>query len=112
MNNIALFVKDFQKGTELSDRLATVNINITFAESIYDLPDQCQIGLIDLDDEKFGTEQFVSELNSQTKMTLLGYMEKVQKESRDKLKAAGCDMILPKASVVKNIQSLVKELLK
>jgi hypothetical protein len=45
-------------------------------------------------------------------MTLLGYMEKVQKESRDKLKAAGCDMILPKASVVKNIQSLVKELLK
>jgi len=39
MNNIALFVKDFQKGTELSDRLATVNINITFAESIYDLPD-------------------------------------------------------------------------
>jgi len=52
MNNIALFVKDFQKGTELSDRLATVNINITFAESIYDLPDQCQIGLIDLDDEK------------------------------------------------------------
>ena len=112
MNNIALFVKDFQKGTELSDRLATVNINITFAESIYDLPDQCQIGLIDLDDEKFGTVQFVSELNSQTKMTLLGYMEKVQKESRDKLKAAGCDIILSKASVVKNIQSLVKELLK
>ncbi len=80
MNNIALFVKDFQKGTELSDRLATVNINITFAESIYDLPDQCQIGLIDLDDEKFGTVQFVSELNSQTKMTLLGYMEKSDKK--------------------------------
>ena len=112
MKDIALFVKDFQKGAELSDRLATVNINITFAESIYDLPDQCQIGLIDLDDEKFGTVQFVSELNSQTKMTLLGYMEQVQKESRNKLKAAGCDMILSKASVVKNIQSLVKELLK
>ena len=111
MKDIALFVKDFQKGAELSERLATVNINITFAESIYDLPDQCQIGLIDLDDEKFGTVQFVSELNSQTKMTLLGYMEKVQKESRDKLKAAGCDMILSKASVVKNIQSLVQELL-
>ena len=112
MKDIALFVKDFQKGTELSDRLTAIEMNITFAESIYDLPDQCQIGLIDLDDEKFGTVQFVSVLNSQTKMTLLGYMEKVQKESRDKLKAAGCDMILPKASVVKNIQSLVQELLK
>ena len=112
MKDIALFVKDFQKGTELSDHLTAIEMNITFAESIYDLPDGCQIGLIDLDDEKFGTVQFVSELHSQTKMTLLGYMEKVQKESRAKLKAVGCDMILPKASVVKNIQSLVQELLK
>ncbi|MBC8346374.1 MAG: hypothetical protein ISR82_00105 [Candidatus Marinimicrobia bacterium] len=112
MKDIALFIKDFQKGTELSDRLTAIEMNITFAESIYDLPDSCQIGLIDLDDKKFGTVQFVSELNSQTKMTLLGYMEKVHKETRDKLKAAGCNMILSKASVVKNIQSLVKELSK
>ena len=41
-----------------------------------------------------------------------GRDKKEEKESRDKLKAAGCDMILPKASVVKNIQYLVKELLK
>ncbi|MEA1882108.1 MAG: hypothetical protein U9N31_06890 [Candidatus Marinimicrobia bacterium] len=112
MSNIALFVKDFVKGTELSERLTAIDVNVTFAESIYDLPDQCRIGIIDLDDEKFGNVQFVSSLNSQTKMTLLGYMKKVHKGTRDKLKAAGCDMILSKASMVKNVQSLVKELSK
>ena len=35
--NVALFIKDFQRGTELSTRLIENNINITFAESIYDL---------------------------------------------------------------------------
>ena len=51
--NVALFIKDFQKGTELSTRLIENNINITFAESIYDLPDHCDVGIIDLDNEKF-----------------------------------------------------------
>lgn len=112
MNNIALFVKDFQKGTELSDRLATAEMNVTFAESIYDIPDQCKVGIIDLDDEKFGNVQFVSELNSKTQLTLLGYMGKVHKETRDKLKSAGCDLVISKASIVKNVQSLVQELIK
>ena len=60
MKDIALFVKDFQKGTELSNQLTDIDMHVTFAESIYDLPDQCQIGIIDLDDEKFGNVQFVS----------------------------------------------------
>ena len=112
MNNIALFVKDFQKGTELSDRLTTAEMNVTFAESIYDIPNQCKVGIIDLDDEKFGNVQFVSELKSKTQLTLLGYIGSIQKETRDKLKSAGCDMVIPKASIVKNVQSLVQELVK
>ena len=63
MKDIALIVKDFQKGTELSNLLTNIDMHVTFAESIYDLPDQCQIGIIDLDDEKFGNVKFVSELN-------------------------------------------------
>jgi len=112
MNNIALFVKDFQKGTELSDRLTAIDMDVTFAESVYDIPDLCRVGIVDLDDKKFGHVQFVSELKSQTGLTLLGYMKKVHKETRDKLKAAGCDIVISKASVVTNAQSLVKELTK
>ena len=112
MNNITLFVKDFQKGTELSDHLATAEINVTFAESIYDIPDQCKLGIIDLDDKKFGNVKFVSELKSKTQLTLLGYMVRMHKDTHDKLKAAGCKMVFTKASIVKNVQSLVQELVK
>ena len=112
MNNIALFVKDFQKETELSNHLTTAEINVTFAESIYDIPDQCKLGIIDLDDKKFGNVQFVSELKSKTQLTLLGYMVSMHKDTHDKLKAAGCKMVFTKASIVKNVQSLVQELVK
>jgi len=112
MKDIALFVKDFQKGTELSNLLTNIDMNVTFAESIYDLPDQCQIGIIDLDDEKFGNVKFVSELNRHTEMILLGYMEKITKDIQVKLKAAGCNMILPTASLVKNIPSVIQAIAK
>ena len=112
MKDIALFVKDFQKGTELSNLLTNIDMHVTFAESIYDLPDQCQIGIIDLDDEKFGNVKFVSDLNRHTEMMLLGYMEKITKDIQDKLKAAGCNMILPTASVVKNIPSVIQAIAK
>ena len=112
MKDIALFVKDFEKGTELSNQLTDIDMHVTFAESIYDLPDQCQIGIIDLDDEKFGNVQFISELNRHSGMMLLGYMEKITKDVQDKLKAAGCNMILTTASVVKNIPSVIHEIAK
>ena len=74
--------------------------------------DRCQIGIIDLDDEKFGNVQFVSELNRHTGMMLLGYMKTITKDVQDKLKAAGCNMILPTASVVRNIPSVIQEIAK
>jgi len=43
---------------------------------------------------------------------LLGYMEKITKDLQDKLKAAGCNMILTTASVVKNIPSVIHEISK
>ncbi len=112
MKDVALFVKDFEKGTELSNQLTGIDMHVTFAESIYDLPDRCQIGIIDLDDEKFGNVQFISELNRHSGMMLLGYMEKITKDVQDKLKAAGCNMILTTASVVKYIPSVIHEIAK
>ena len=47
-------------------------MNVSFAESIYDLPDQCRIAIVDLDEVKFGNVKFISELSSQTNMILFG----------------------------------------
>ena len=53
MNNIILFVRDFQKGAELSEKLNSINLNVSFGESIYDLPDKCSLAILDFDDKKF-----------------------------------------------------------
>ena len=112
MKNIALFIKDFQKGAELSNRLVDMDIEITFSESIYDLPDHCEIGIIDLDEEKFSNQEFVAEVKKQSGITLIGYMDKVTKRLLDDYKSIGCDMILPKASIAKNIKKILIEMLK
>ena len=112
MKNIALFVKDFQKGTELSNRLVDHKFNITFAESIYDLPDHCEIGIIDLDNDKYGNIEFIKELKNQSSLTLIGYMDKVKKGLHDDFISAGCNMIIPSASISKNLKSLINEIIK
>ena len=112
MKNIALFIKDFQKGTELSNHLVDMDLEITFSESIYDLPDHCEIGIIDLDEEKFSNQEFVAEVKKQSDITLIGYMDKVKKRVLDDYKSIGCDMILSKASIVKNIKKILIEMSK
>ena len=112
MKNIALFIKDFQKGTELSNHLVDMDIEITFSESIYDLPDHCEIGIIDLDEEKFSNQEFVAEVKNQSGITLIGYMDKVTKRFLDDYKSIGCDMILTKASIAKNINKILIEMSK
>ena len=112
MKNIALFIKDFKKGTELSNHLVDMDIEITFSESIYDLPDHCEIGIIDLDEEKFSNQEFVAEVKKQSGITLIGYMDKVTKRILDDYKSIGCDMILPKASISKNIKKILIEMSK
>ena len=112
MKNIALFIKDLQKGTELSNHLVDMDIEITFSESIYDLPDHCEIGIIDLDEEKFSNQEFVAEVKKQSGMTLIGYMDKVTKRLLDDYKLIGCDIIMPKASIAKNIKKIVIEISK
>ena len=112
MKNIALFIKDFQKGAELSNRLVDMDIEITFSESIYDLPDHCEIAIIDLDEEKFSNQKFVAEVKNQSGITLIGYLDKVTKGLLDDYKSIGCDMILPKSSITKNIKKILIEMSK
>ena len=112
MTNIVLFVRDFQKGTELSEKLNSINLNVSFAESIYDLPDKCSLAVLDFDDKKFNNLDFILELKTKAKIKLICYKSVLKKESHDELKNAGCDLIVTNASIVMNIENLVKNLLK
>ena len=112
MNNIVLFVRDFQKGAELTEKLNSINLNVSFGESIYDLPDKCSLAVLDFDDKKFNNLDFILELKKKAKIKLICYKSVLKKESHDELKNAGCDLIVTNASIVMNIKNLVKNLLK
>ena len=112
MGNIILFVRDFQKGAELSEKLSSINLNVSFGESIYDLPNKCSLAILDLDDKKFNNLDFISDLKTKAKIKLICYKSLIQKESHDAIKNAGCDIIVTNASIVMNIQKLVNKLLK
>ena len=48
MANIVLFIRDFQKSAEISERLSSIDLKVCFGESIYDIPNKSSLAIIDL----------------------------------------------------------------
>ncbi len=112
MTDILLFVKNFRLGTKISEALTDQNMSVKFAEGerlgLSQISDDTKLVILDLDDSVFQTVAFVSGLrNINKKMKIAGYMKVIHKETYDRLKSAGCDIILPKSSFVKNLHTLI-----
>lgn len=112
MKKITLFIKDFKSSTKIAEKLVELNIDPSFSESIYDIPDKCIMAILDLDDKVFGSEEFILQLTSDAKILVIGYALKIRKDIRDKTINAGCKIILPKSSILKNFEMLLDELIK
>ena len=66
---------------------------------------------MDLDDTDFGTVHLISLLRaSRSELQIVGYFKYTVKETHDKMKAAGCNLILSRSALAKNILTLVKNL--
>jgi len=112
MADILLFIKKFQLGTRISEALTDQNMSVKFAEGerlgLSQINDDTKLVILDLDDSVFQTVAFIAGIRNMNKtMKIAGYMKVIHKETYDRLKAAGCDIILPKSSFVKNIHSLI-----
>lgn len=112
MSDVLLFVKKFQLGTKISETLTDLNVSVEFAEGehlgLSQINDDTKVVILDLDDSVFQTVAFISGLRNINKnMKIAGYMRIIHKETYDRLKAAGCHIILPKSSFVKNIHTLI-----
>ncbi len=111
MNTVALYIKDFQKGTEISDRLIAMDLNVEFIEQHNQFSNNYVLAIVDLNDEVFGQNDFIKELRFNSQSFIIGYIEKVIKDVHDVYKSSGCDLILSNASLLKNIDTLVSEIL-
>ena len=112
MTDILLFVKNFRLGTKISEALTDQNMSVKFAEGerfgLSQINDDTQLVILDLDDSVFQTVAFVAGIRNMNKnMKIAGYMKVIHKETYERLKAAGCDIILPKSSFVKNLHTLI-----
>ena len=112
MNHILLFVKDFELGTKLSSACVDQGYSVDFSDENTD-PDSFKNDIlavfVDLDDKVFSSVGLVSELKRKN-FTVVGIMKKINNRERSKLQAAGCEIIFPKTSIVKNVAKLLKEL--
>ncbi len=115
MSEVVLFIHDFQLGTAISDILTRQDKTVAFAEGsdrwLAAVQPDTQLCLIDLDDKDFGDSLLVRQIRAaKPDLKIVGYLAHRMKDTHDKMKAAGCDLILTRSSLSKNIPSLIKNL--
>ncbi len=112
MADIVLFVRKFRLGTKISESLTDLNMTVKFAEGerlgLAEIDDKTKVVILDLDDSVYQTVSFIAGLRNINKnIKIAGFMKVVHKETYERLKSAGCDIILPQSSFVKNIPTLI-----
>ena len=106
--NVGLFIKDFELGTKISEKLSEFELRFTFCETSSDIMDKTQLFIGDLDDRDIGNENFIRKLASENKNArIIGFMKQVLKDQHAVFKKAGCKMILSKSSLIKNIETFI-----
>jgi len=115
MAQVLLFIHDFEFGTRISDVLIRQDKSIEFIEDLKHWPEavkpETDLCIVDLDDQDFGNVHTISLIRAgNPQLSIIGYLKITVKESQEKLKAAGCNLILTRSSLTKNIPALLKNL--
>lgn len=112
MKKIALFIKDFKTATKVSEKLGDLNLEIQFCETDFNGAIVFSLAIIDLNESDFANNEFITKLKKDANVFIIGFVSKVVKKTHDAFKLSGCNIILSNASIIKNIERLVKEGLK
>ena len=113
MAHILLFVRDFELGTKLSGICTDLEQIVEVVDEKSDprlFGNNAKMAIVDLDDKVFSSIGLIAEL-ARYDLKVVGFMKQVNNKNQSKLKKAGCEMILPRSSLVKNMPTLIKELL-
>ena len=112
MKKIALFIKDFKTATKVSEKLGDLNLEIQFCDTDFNGAIDFSLAIIDLNESDFANNDFITKLKKDANVFIIGFVSKVVKKTHDAFKLSGCNIILSNASIIKNIERLVKEGLK
>ena len=108
--NIGLFIKDFEFGIKISEKLSEFELSFDFCDTPSDIMDETQLLIVDLDDINNGDAHFIRQLSEKNNNArMIGFMKQVLKDQHTIFKKAGCNMILPKSSLIKNIETFIDD---
>ena len=113
MIEILLFIKDFEFGSKVSSSFVDQDKNVEFSDENSkpdSFPKSVKMAIVDMDEEVFASIGLVAELK-RLNIAVIGTKKRISNKEQSKIKSVGCDMLLPKSSLVKNIPSLIDQLL-
>lgn len=113
MVEILLFIKDFEFGSKISSSCVDQEKNVEFSDENSkpdSFPKSVKMAIVDMDEEVFASIGLVAELK-RLDIAVIGTKKRISNKEQSKIKSVGCDMLLPKSSLVKNIPSLIDQLL-
>ena len=113
MVEILLFIKDFEFGSKVSSSFVDQEKNVEFSDENSkpdSFPKSVKMAIVDMDEEVFASIGLVAELK-RLNIAVIGTKKRISNKEQSKIKSVGCDMLLPKSSLVKNIPSLIDQLL-
>ena len=113
MVEILLFIKDFEFGSKVSSSCVDQEKNVEFSDENSkpdSFPKSVRMAIVDMDEEVFASIGLVAELK-RLNIAVIGTKKRISNKEQSKIKSVGCDMLLPKSSLVKNIPSLIDQLL-
>ena len=113
MVEILLFIKDFEFGSKVSSSCVDQEKNVEFSDENSkrdSFPKSVKMAIVDMDEEVFASIGLVAELK-RLNIAVIGTKKRISNKEQTKIKSVGCDMLLPKSSLVKNIPSLIDQLL-
>ena len=113
MVEILLFIKDFEFGSKVSSSCVDQEKNVEFRDENSkpdSFPKSVKMAIVDMDEEVFASIGLVAELK-RLNIAVIGTKKRISNKEQSKIKSVVCDMLLPKSSLVKNIPSLIDQLL-
>ena len=113
MPEVLLFVKDFELGSRLSSVCVDKGKNVEFSDENSDpdsFPEPAKLAVVDMDETVFSSVGLVAELKRRG-LKVIATMKKINNREQSKLRAVGCDIMVPRSSLIKNMPNLLDELL-
>ncbi|MEE9166850.1 MAG: hypothetical protein V3U24_05230 [Candidatus Neomarinimicrobiota bacterium] len=114
MSRVVVWVSDFEMGTRIADAVTSLGEEAVFPQdrerSEQSLYEDAVLVIIDLSERARNALELVRSVRkNHPELRLVGIVSRVRKKIHTQGKEAGCDWVLPRSSLVRNLSTLLEK---